>query len=827
MLPLTSADVRTSERSQTRRPKEDTSRIPELTTRATQSVTAAYISWHKRGQTDRIRTLEPSALVEVAQNARLYTLDNILDWLIQDILSISKDALRDEDYTPALQSVLSAIAERPRTFANRDVNAVFAAFVHSHQQDAPLLPLSAPVMGMVLNSIAQAHESLAKSFDDVAVLQALICCLESLQPAELTAMELYVFRYLFRLAIYLLHEKYDSLVLRLVQVLVKAEIIPASIASAHDDVPNDFRVIAVSLLMRSCIHHKWNDVALELLKNEDLRKPGLEKYYTSLVNNLVTASIHYPHVCSNIIVGALLSNPALRISERALAAFFAASLQANNYLAAKDAYAALRSARVREHVRYEFPSSPVVTWMLDNIIASRYDRVIGKVLARHILSAPMKIALYDRANIIGSCARAGYCNEAEELWKYFTMRAGGELISGNASCMLDIVKNFNSIRLDLELVAACPAGDGTAIAATLDKFTAILYAEYCPLDSSTFPIDVPGTSAVGFDCEVVENDFYDTSRLPDDPTVIFGQIPEDYDREFDAGKFQQAKRLNDFAFQVFSAFQASKRPLRRASHYDLNALARAANELGLVRQSMTAMRTLMGRKEVPDVRDLNVVISATAKRSPTQAEKMVLQLASEGLPVDGLLLSTLIHEALDRDDLALANRVFVLAIDFLSVSLPGAAGHRLLEAWLGSRDKDVAAEDGGSGEGTTLVARRLSSAEEKDVLRAYMTNALILFEVGDPKGTLQRRHLAQCIAACLRIEDGALAFRFWRLKQAQRGWKLETAEALREAIAHQLEVDASCERIGQSDATEMLLELRPKELLSADWRELGKTKEGE
>lgn len=764
--------------------------------------TARYIRWHERGEREKIKSLKVEGLLAIAQNSHLDTQDNLLTYLIEDILASEKGG---EHYSNALQYILCAIPNSTQELNAKRIASIFVALVRANSQDETLLPpLPSDVIKMVVLSIAQLYQDNFQA--QTPALRAIVHYLETLAPSEIAAMEINVLRFLMKVSYRLLNQKSEQHVLRLVQIFVRSEVIPSSLTTMDEEVPNDFRVLTVSLLIRTCFHHGWFTIGLNFLRRENLQLRGAESYYNEFINKLIMSLLPgLPHLCGKVIVSAIRNSPGLHISENVLAKFFTSAYEANDYTAAKEVYTVLQSFEVQSYTNYGIPPSPVATWLLQTASTSKYGRIFGKTLARHIIKSPSVITPYDRAIVIGACAKAGYCDEAEELWRYYMGRAGKELIAGHAGCMLHIVKSFIEIHLNVMRGASSLTGNGDAFAASFDAGSDISLGGHFPTDEAASPVDCIAKDNVVYQSSLVDEvEPYEQERAPDDVAALAIQVPEDPIQELGSFELTLANRLRAFAVEVYYAFKKAKEPLRYASHHDLNAMARAANELGFVRQSFSAIRAILTRKEIPDKHDVNVIISAMARRKPEDAELMLRKMVVEDLQIDGLLLSTVIHEALERGNVRLATRVFDLARGCLPDELPAAAMHRLLNSWLASHSCDGVA---GGGASSTPVARKLSTRKEKDELRLFMTNALRLFEHCDTNGSLRRRYLRGCIAACLRAEDGALAFQMWGLKHARTGRKSEEAETVAKAIAHQIRDDVGSGRIGLSEAAKMLSEL--------------------
>ncbi|KAF8133854.1 hypothetical protein EV363DRAFT_1430380 [Boletus edulis] len=203
-----------------------------------------------------------------------------------------------------------------------------------------------------------------------------------------------------------------------------------------------------------------------------------------------------------------------------------------------------------------------------------------------------------------------------------------------------------------------------------------------------------------------------------------------------------------FARRVLDAFRESILPLEEANHFDLSALARGYFMLGEMSEGLRPFRVLIGRREIPDRHDINIALSAMARRSPRAASEVVDRMVEQGLQPDGVTFGTVLHEAIEHGDAELVAKML-----------------------------DRAREAGVSLSPKTMVALiRASVAVGHDVdderLEANVRQA---WEVVRTTGEWSAVHTPnvgkRCIVACLHLDDPVMAFNFWaRLMRGKTEW---------------------------------------------------------
>lgn len=108
---------------------------------------------------------------------------------------------------------------------------------------------------------------------------------------------------------------------------------------------------------------------------------------------------------------------------------------------------------------------------------------------------------------------------------------------------------------------------------------------------------------------------------------------------------ERLTNLTDFLALIISEYRKQHEPLVEASHRALTSLARASFILGRFADGFDAFRVLLDRREVPDLYDVNVALSAMAEQDPRAAAKMIERMIEHGLEPDAVTFGTVMHFA--------------------------------------------------------------------------------------------------------------------------------------------------------------------------------------
>ncbi|THH05527.1 hypothetical protein EW145_g4732 [Phellinidium pouzarii] len=699
----------------------------------------AYLELRRRS-IHLLKTLPPTDLVVLARDAKRALAAEVMDCIIKDIIYLNETSYRSEigdmkdvgtKYVLALRNILHIACSNDWRGFNEHILALFQALTLATRGSDTLPDLAEDIVIRIVKSIiAQPSGRETQNATSMDLLLKSVEELSSDKFFRVGSPELSLSWNLFLFIQTMLDRGNDPLVLTLLQILVQKGIILPHAMKISGQVPDSFRVVTMSVLFRSCVHHGWLDGMMRLLRAEDLTKENLTEYYGELVNDIISISITRERSSqltrfSRLISYILSQNPAIRLRESCIRRFYNTALHMHDGSAAEIFYTALRSPRVRENHVYSLPDKRVLAWLLEHIVKVSKKADVGKLLAQHLVESQTPLDIYQRANIIGLCAAGSYVDETRILWERYASGPDKAVVTGHARCMLKIVKLFSkwsALKIKKEqakhgelsrrsLIAHSSARYSSALIAYPSSDKSIQHSEDKHVISpeaakesynenilqsvhahDDYPTDEDNLSCQGRNTGKPDDNHAYTvseheahgrgkSNIIQEAVASSSAVSRFFDRdsaEMISGNDVQARSFNeytDFACVVLEEFRVAKSPLRLASHYDLNAFARASDVLGFSRQSTIALKLLVSRREIPDAYDLNIVVAAMAVRDPHCAERMVKRMVRSGVGVNSQTFSTVINGALARGCLRLAQRVYdeALRLGYTDLSSKAAA----------------------------------------------------------------------------------------------------------------------------------------------------------
>lgn len=240
--------------------------------------------------------------------------------------------------------------------------------------------------------------------------------------------------------------------------------------------------------------------------------------------------------------------------------------------------------------------------------------------------------------------------------------------------------------------------------------------------------------------------------------------------------------MSQFAQTVLLAFHKSKEPLDKAAHRDLNALARGYFLLGRMRQGLLPYRALLRRKEIPDLYDINVALSAISRHSPRMAANLVERMLETGLHPDAVTFGTVMHQALVQGDLELAGTLVKWAHEY---------GLKALSA------KTMAA---------LILASVSDRAESAEALEANLRHVWEIVQGTPRSSVVHTPNIGECcIRASLHVGNVQMAFDFWdELVRWKAEWGDHEQIQLRRSIGRMVEQRVQEGSLVTERGTEML-----------------------
>jgi hypothetical protein len=396
------------------------------------------------------------------------------------------------------------------------------------------------------------------------------------------------------------------------------------------------------------------------------------------------------------------------------------------------------------------------------------------------------IPLMDRARFVALVAENGFGTQARTLWMHYASEQGRNAIVGNSTLMLRMVSLFKNLvkmeerKTKVEEEKQQNQEDEEDEEGLSDKGD----EDTPPLSSSSVDVGtITGASAPrSRPC---------SSPIPSLPRTATPAPLTLEDRR------RRIADYHEFAIRIIALFREAKQPLSRATHLDLNALARAYFIRGDVAAGFNALRYLLRRQEIPDVVDLNIVLATLAEFDPHAAAGVIERMVERGLNPSAVTFGTVIHHALEKRDTRLANELVVKARQLGVMKFDSKTVSAMLLASVRTAADERTEEDGG--ETTSRFELRMNLSRAYAIVKS-MTRADF---VATP-GTGQR-----CVAAALRAELPMLAFKFWMLLVRDKAeWADAEQVQERRALARAIFKHCRAGRLDVGSGTRMLAQLK-------------------
>ncbi|KAL5501652.1 hypothetical protein ACEPAH_8912 [Sanghuangporus vaninii] len=575
-----------------------------------------------------------------------------------------------------------------------------------------------------------------------------------------------------------------------------------------------------------------------------------QEHYSTIVNDLfssfLVADASKLTRCSKV-VGLMLSRfPTIRLNNALIHTFFKTAREINARSAAELMYATLRSTCDFDQYANGLLHGGVLPWLLEHLVHQK-NRELARLLVQDVIKSPNEVSLYERGDVIAICAAGGNVAETRSLWERYAVGPGSKMVTGHTRCMVGIVKLCKEIS-DMTAKNSREVEDGERdmsgtketklrdlAASDLPNYSSDQSAQSCCIGTTASPTVLRQTSGgkiptalsfrVGTSVKRNASDEMNTSPEADDLELEMTDAwktrsasrhditeiilaPTDVERPGRYGVSEPVTRNSDisdepepdeyivFAHKVLDAYRRAKEPLHRASHHDLNALARASDMLGSVRQSMQALQTIVDRKEIPDTHDMNVVMIAMAARDPMRAEDMLGLMLQEGMHLNTLTFTAVILGWLKKGNTKRASRVYSRAM---------RAGHAKLTADVGTSLLIALVDSCCSSEGTEVAQVRT----DVWMHRTFLRQAYSLMKTESYRNSAIPHDFGErCVGAALRLEEAGLALYFWKqLLETAALCETDQQRELRHGIARLVAKATAKGTIGMEEGDRMIAEL--------------------
>jgi hypothetical protein len=383
--------------------------------------------------------------------------------------------------------------------------------------------------------------------------------------------------------------------------------------------------------------------------------------------------------------------------------FYKLAYAVNEGQSAEVLYEHTQSVDVMSRHQYPPPQGPALTWLLSHLALTSRNLYLTRQLVTYVADNYEPIPLQHRARFIAITAANGFGLQARMLWERYAVGRDRNVVLGNAAAMLRMVSvsMYNMKRTQ------------SLLAGVIEK-----------------------------------QEKGDTSEATQSEREL-------YDDRFE--------HVSTFVRHVVMEYRLTKEPLAEATHFDLTSLARAYFILGDVSAGFESFTCLLDRKEIPDLYDINVVLSAMAEYTPRGAAKMIERMIQKGVDPDPVTFGTVIHFAAIHRDTQLVSAL---------ISKARRADNGQLTI------KSVQA----------LIRASIEMEDDVQSLVANLERALEIIQSLTKSNFLCSPRIGKyCTTASLDVHSPILAFKFWHLLVRRKvEWIDIQHKILRHRIAAQI-----------------------------------------
>lgn len=510
------------------------------------------------------------------------------------------------------------------------------------------------------------------------------------------------------------------------QVLSESRQIPPEALQGADDSSGDFKQIICTALVKSCLHWNWRSLATIILTDVIDTSPTLDPSIIDLNTDVIYALLDTPNHRDIRACGNLirLFHKHTPVPDSVIRQFYNISAEKLATEEAEAMYAFTRSDSVLGAHHYPPPQGAALPWLMFHFTSASRQTHLSRVLATEVVDDHLPIPLLSRAQFIAATAAQGYGKLSRALWERFATGADKSVILGNPALMIRMTSLFANLskRTDVKLRRQ-----------QSEKFKAT-----------------------------------------------------DVNHEDDDALRTRSEDFVTFLDRVVLAFRAHHEPLAEAPHRVLTSLARACFIIGKFADGFSIFQILLDRKEIPDLYDVNVALSAVAEVEPRQASRMIERMTKSGIKPDAVTIGTVMNQALLHRDRELVDDMIreLQRLEDKRLTLKSMAG--LINATVTPMDN-----------------------EPKHVQRSKLQDALhIIKTFPDTNLSLSSQTGKRLVYASLHVEDPVLAYTFWNLVLRHSAeWNDTEQRTLRRLIGQM--INKYRRQLDSTQVAAMLSHLRP------------------
>lgn len=483
----------------------------------------------------------------------------------------------------------------------------------------------------------------------------------------------------FKLARRLVQLDEQTTALELFQVLVKTRHVPQQIVSSIDASHKDFGFLIRSALVRAAIHWDWRTLAADVLKDMVSTTEWQHPQVVSGVLECLYGLLESPSgadvsSCSEIL--RTLDAGGVDLPDGLCRQFYLLAHKWNK----GDAAMAFYAFTLRDEVRTDrptvaIPPGPALTWLLAHMTIQRRKAHLGRRLVRQVAMGQTALAVHDRARFIQLACLGSYSADARILYERYIVGRDRDLVRGDGRVLVRMVSLFSKL-----------------------------------IKQAEFKLAQEGAKVQ--ECSV-----------------------QDPQRELWKDRVEDFKR---FIQRVLAEYREVHEPLEQASHFALTSLARCLIMTGEFNEAFDLVKRVLERRELPDVHDINVALTALAEYNPNTAMQLVEHMSLQGIRPDSATFGTVIHHGILHGHAGVVKRAIEMA-QRLDERISNKAVVLLIRA---SVSADL--KSGRVKENLVRALRMLKRLKSKDLSSPDLSGKYLVY-------------------ASLRAHEPELAYKFWDL----------------------------------------------------------------
>ncbi|KAH7914272.1 hypothetical protein BJ138DRAFT_1144223 [Hygrophoropsis aurantiaca] len=520
--------------------------------------------------------------------------------------------------------------------------------------------------------------------------------------------------------------------LALFRILVETNHIPAE--ALHEMNPpaagsQNFATTIRFTLVRSCLHWNWHLHALTVVTSLTRDQSSLDEKTLGLCMDalyavLEGASRAQLRHCCRLICHLSKAITDFSIPDRMVRLVYDRARVLKHGGPAETLFKHTQSWEVLEKIHYPLPRGPSLTWLMEYLTTTSRNMHLARMLAKQVVELSEPIPLQDRARFIALSANHGFALHARALWERYAVGKDRNVVVGNAGTMIRMVSLFSSLA-----------------ARTNAKLKAL-------------------------------------SNRREEGTEEVYYLNHDVEKE-------RKDDIINFAKRVVDDFRQCHDPLHEARHFQLTSLARGYFLLGRVTDGFEMFRIILRRREIPDMHDLNVALSAIAEYCPRTAAGKVDRMIAKGLSPDAVTFGTILHYAVAHGDMELVSSLLDRAHDLDRGDFT---------------QKSLA---------TVIRTGVRLEGETSQILKANLHRAWNVITSADQSNILCTPNMGKyCIFAALQVGEPAMAFKFWDFLVKQKSqWDDREQIFLRRLLAVSIRKHCRSGHIEQERGLTMLRRL--------------------